>query len=34
MGFVAIPEADRTGGDGTKKKTPEQELKELCKDIV
>ena len=34
MGFVVILEVDRTGDDDVKKKTPEQELEGLCKDIV
>lgn len=34
MVLAAIPVADRTGGDGMKRKTPEQELKELREDII
>lgn len=34
MGSVGILVADRTGGDAMKKKTPDQELIELCEDII
>ena len=34
MVLVEILEAGRTGGDGVKKKTPEQELKEICESIL
>ena len=32
--MLVILEADRTGGEGVKKKTPEQELKETCESIM